>query len=86
MARPQGSGHDALRSRVFRQVVSIEVFLVVPPKIDLEGRDPEGVLGLLDAEAYVRDAVNGACPSEPLNRCDVTAGESFVGTPEELTP
>jgi hypothetical protein len=63
------------RSRVFRQVVTMEVFWLV---------DPEHEPPFLDLEGIVRDAISTSTDAEPA--AYLVPGEGSVGAVEELTP
>jgi hypothetical protein len=70
------------RSRVFRQIVAIEVIVFVGPKYEVpESRD---LLAGADVESIVRDAVQSN--NESPRGLWLQAGETAWTTPEELTP
>lgn len=77
---------DELRSRVFRQVVTIEVITMVGAEAEL--RDPDAppdklLLGAgVDVDGLVRGAVHEADSGPGVW---VVAGESTAGPVEELT-
>lgn len=61
------------RGRVFRQVVAMEVIVLVPAGEELPHTDYEG---------HLRDATM----EMDCGRCEVVAGESYICDVEELTP
>jgi hypothetical protein len=63
------------RSRVFRQVVTLEVFWLVGPEYEPP---------FADLEAVVRNAISESTEVEP--EAEMVPGEGSVSDVEELTP